>query len=904
MTNVMRGLRRSTCAVLAAALSAAMPVVAAAADLEDTHTFAIPSQSLSAALLIFSEQAKIQVMMASADLAAITSVAVAGERTAHQALDTLLQGTGLRFRKVSTDAVAIEPANARGSGGESSGTNASSDGRGEEMANAAGSARADHPQRLEEIVVSASKRGESSVQDVPSNVSAIGEDFFKTTGATDAYAFARKGNIQLADQGNNSNSFVIRGIRGVGASIVGVYIDEILGSGFGLNGNGAGQPDLRLFDINRVEILRGPQGTLYGAGSLGGTVRYITNKPDSTGFSSSFAADMGFVAQGGDQNYSVDGMLNLPIIADRFALRIVGSGEERTGLVTRLRTGEHNTDDVSTRGGRILASFTPTDNFSALASIFYQKREWDDSNAYVDACSNATNQCFGFTGQISSDGRRATNLPLPVPTEEEMLMYNLTATLDLSAGSIVSTTSYFDRDAEDAFDISDVTLNLASFLPFLPYAPDTLGIGRRPENNTVFSQELRFASRFDGPIQLVGGAFYSERKQDYQELTDYVDPTGTGPQVPHFVTQLSSQFTNKAVFGELTYSLSDKIDVIVGLRAFELTTAASDAVLVDDPGFYTLRRCPEGDFTLPPAGVPGLPACNQPLQPLPVVSGDARKERFDDVTYKLGLAYRATDDVLLYATVANGFREGGVNGSRTSNFVPLAYGPDTAVNYELGWKTTLLDHQLLFNGAVFRLDWEDTQVQVVPPFGVFGAIYNAGEQRFTGLELEATFSPNALDGLELTFGMTRLDAELLERTPSAAAPEGTLISGPNDGQPGDTPVLLSDLIASASAQYAFADARWNPYLRVDYSFNGGYKTAYNPNDPLYRKIDDYSLLAARFGVELEGWKLSLYVDNIADERGPVSIFARPSVAGSRAFSDLNVGLRPRTVGVNIRKDFQ
>jgi len=760
-------------------------------------------------------------------------------------------------------------------------------------------------QKFEEIVVTASKRGASSVQDVPSNVSAVGEDYFTATGATDAYAFVRKSNIQLTETTNNSNSFVIRGIRGVGASIVGVYIDEILGSGFGLNGNSVGQPNLRLFDVNRVEILRGPQGTLYGAGSLGGTVRYITNKPDADGFAAAIAANTGFVSQGGEQNYSVDGMLNIPVVEDRFALRIVGSGEQRAGLVTHLRSGEKNADDMSTIGGRVLASFKPTDNFSLLGSVFYQQREWDDANVFVKECNSATNQCFGFTGQLSDDDHRATNLPTTEPTEEEMWMYNLTAQLDLSAGSIVSATSFFDRDAQQVFDISDVTLNLARFLSFLPYAPNTLGNGVRPENNTVFSQELRFASAFGGPVQLVGGAFYSRRKQDFREITSYVDPAGAGPLVPHFVTALQSEFTNKAVFGELTYSFANRVDVTAGLRAFELTADASDAVLVDDPGFYTLRRCPSGNFTLPPPGVPGLPRCNQPLQPLPVVSGDdAGKLSFNDITYKLSVAYRATDDVLLYVTVADGFREGGVNGSRTSNFVPLAYGPDTATNYEIGWKTNLFADQLVFNGAAFRLDWDDTQVQVIPPFGVFGAIYNAGKQRFNGVELETIFRPAALKGLELSYGMTWLDAELRERTPSAAAPDGTLISGPNDGRPGDTPILLSDLIANASAEYAFAIERWHPYLRLDYSFNGGYQTAYNPNDPLYREIGDYWLLAARFGFDLADWKLSLYVDNVTDEQGPVSVFARPSVAGSTAFADLYTGLRPRTVGLNIRKDFR
>lgn len=758
-------------------------------------------------------------------------------------------------------------------------------------------------QKLEEIIVTANKRGAASVQDVASNVSAVGEDYFKEVGATDAYAFARKANIQLSDQGNNTNAFVVRGIRGVGTSIVGVYFDEILSSGFGLNGNGGGQPNLRLFDINRVEILRGPQGTLYGAGSLGGTVRYVTNKPDMSSFGAAVASDLGFVSRGGSENYSFDGMVNIPVVEGVFALRLVGSGERLSGVVTRLRTGRENIDNQVTAGGRVLASFTPTENFNMLASIYYQKRRWDDSSAYVPGCDAAVNQCFGITGQLSDRNHLRTNLPVPLPSNDLLRMYNLTATLDLPVGSVVSTTSYFQRDAQETFDISDVTLSLASIVPVLPYAPNTLGAGRRPESETVLSQEVRFASRFSGPLQVVGGVFYSQRKQDYHEVTSYVDPAGVGPLVPHFVTALNAKYTNKALFGELTYNITNQWDATVGLRAFQLNTAASDAVLVDDPGFYTLRRCPNADYSLPPAGVPGLPTCNQPLLPLPLTSNQSDR-RFRDVTYKASVSYHATDDVLLYSTVANGFREGGVNGQRTSNFVPLTYDPDKAINYELGWKARLLDRQLILNGAVFRMDWRNTQTQVIPPYGVFGAIYNSGRQQFTGAELETIFRPQAVRGLELTYGMTWLDAKLRDRTPSYAAPDGTLMSGPYDGQPGDRPILVSNLIANASAQYAFANDRWNPYIRLDYSYTGGYRTAYSPADPLYRQINGYSLVSGRVGVDLSGWNVSLYVDNAANELGPVSIYARPSVTGGAPYADTDVALRPRTVGINVRKEFK
>lgn len=756
---------------------------------------------------------------------------------------------------------------------------------------------------LEEVVVTAGKRGEASVQDVASNVSAVGEDYLKEVGATDAYAFARKANIQMSDQGNNSNAFVIRGIQGVGTSIVGVYFDEILSSGYGLNGNGGGQPNLRLFDINRVEILRGPQGTLYGAGSLGGTVRYVTNKPDSTQFAAAVASDVGSVARGGSENYSFDGMLNVPIVEGLFALRFVGSGERLSGVVTRLSTGRRDVDNEVTTGGRMLAAFTPTESFNLLASVYYQKRRWDDADTYVSSCNPAVNQCFGITGQLSDADHLQTNLPVPLPSNDLLRMYNLTATWDLGVGSLVSTTSYFDRDAQETFDISDVTLSLASVVPTLPYAPNTLGAGRRPETETVLSQEVRFASKFSGPVQAVGGAFYSQRKQDYHEFTSYVDPTGVGPLVPHFVTALNAKYSNKALFGELTYNMTPKWDATVGLRGFQLTTEASDAVLVDDPGFYTLRRCPNGNYSLPPPGVPGLPTCNQPLLPLPLTSSPSER-RFNGITYKGSVAYHATDDVLFYATVANGFREGGVNGQRTSNFVPLTYDPDKAINYEMGWKARLLDRQLTLNGAVFRLDWSNTQVQVIPPYGVFGAIYNSGRQRFTGLELETTLRPQAVRGLELTYGMTALDAKLRDRTPSYAAPDGTLMSGPYDGQPGDRPVLVSNLIGNASIQYAFASARWNPYVRMDYSYTGGYRTAYNPNDPLYREVGGYSLISARVGIELAGWNTSLYVNNAANKLGPVSIYARPSVTGGVPYADTDVPLRPRTVGINVRKEFK
>ncbi|MGH8240965.1 MAG: hypothetical protein ACREXP_28655, partial [Steroidobacteraceae bacterium] len=152
-------------------------------------------------------------------------------------------------------------------------------------------------------------------------------------------------------------------------------------------------------------------------------------------------------------------------------------------------------------------------------------------------------------------------------------------------------------------------------------------------------------------------------------------------------------------------------------------------------------------------------------------------------------------------------------------------------------------------------------------------------------------------------GMTLLDAKLRDATPSAAAPDGTLISGPNDGRPGDTPVGLTELIANASAEYDFAVANSNAFVRLDYSYNGSYHTAYAPTNPLFRRVDGYSVLSGRIGFNVAGWAASVYVDNIFDEQGPVFIGPRPSIAGSTARPDLWMGLRPRVIGVNVGKDF-
>lgn len=689
---------------------------------------------------------------------------------------------------------------------------------------------------LEEVVVTASKRGASSVQDIPTNISAIGGAVLEQTHAMGIQDMARFiPGLSAVDNGPGNEQVIIRGLASsAGAAQVGTYFDEIPATGTG--GTNVSQTDLQLYDLERVEVLRGPQGTLYGSGSQGGTLRYITNKPQLSDVAGAIQADMGTRSRDAGESYAVNGMLNVPVLEDRLGLRAVGFYRDSDGYVELPDLGESGTNTEETYGGRLLGTLLVGDNTTLNASVWYQNMEVDD-------------QPLVNEDEDSRPGQ------VKLPFEDELAMYNLTLDHNLSMGDITATASYYERDTFFVFDVSQ----------FVP-APGSVNQNR---NNELFSAELRFASDFEGPVQLIAGAFYQERETSSSSIGYFVNPdTGLVPSSPtsFFDNRADTEFTNEALFGELTYQVTDRLELLAGIRAFQIDTWSQANEI----------STPFGE----PAGLK-----------------DPLSSEGDDVIYKFQASYRFSDDILTYLVYSEGFREGGANtlNLNTSGGVPVpaSYTPDFVDNIELGWKTDWLDGQLRLNGAVYTMQWQDIQVALLDQTQAFEYITNAGEAELLGVELESVIRPQALPGFTVRLNANYSEQELTEDTPAYTAGDITA------GRDGDRLPDTFPFSAGVVIEQQFTLAGREAYASFDASYVGTSLTTFSKRSSDAREYGDYVLAGARLGVMMEGWETALYVTNIADVREPVNW----EVEAREGIPDRIFTTQPRTLGISVNYAF-
>ncbi|QIB66471.1 TonB-dependent receptor [Kineobactrum salinum] len=689
---------------------------------------------------------------------------------------------------------------------------------------------------LEEVVVTASKRGASSVQDMPTNISAIGADALQKThamGFQDLSKFIA--GLSAVDNGPGNQQIIIRGLSSsAGAAQVGTYFDEIPTTGAG--GTNVAQTDLQLYDLERVEVLRGPQGTLYGSGSQGGTLRYITNKPQLSAVEGSLQADAGTRSRGAGEIYQLNGMLNVPVIDDRLALRAVGFHRDSDGYVDLPGLGISNSNSEETSGGRLMATLVLGERTTLTASGWYQKLDLDD-------------QPLVTQDEDARDGLVRT------PFSDELEMYNLTLDHELARGDITATVSHYNRKTFFSFDVSQ----------FVP-APGSVNQNR---DNELLSAELRYASRLQGPLQFIVGGFYQEREASNSSIGYFVDPaTGLVPDSPtsFFDTRADSDLTNKALFGEITYTVSDRLELLAGVRAFEIETGSRANEL----------QSPFGE---------------------PVGLQDPLSAESDDIIYKLQASYRFNEDILAYLVYSEGFREGGANPLNLNTEgglpVPRGYQPDFVKNIELGWKTEWLDRQLRFNGAIYAMQWEDIQVGLLDQTQAFEYVANAGEADLLGIELESVLQPRALPGFSIRWNASYSEQTLAEDTPGYQA--GDISAGRDGDKLPDTFPFSAGIIV----QQQFTLAGYQAHVAFDASYTGKALTTFSRRSSDAREYGDYILAGARVGADIERWQTALYVTNIGDVREPVNW----TVEALEGIPDRILTTQPRTVGVSVSYEF-
>ncbi len=553
-----------------------------------------------------------------------------------------------------------------------------------------------------DVVVTANKRAEK-LKDVAQAVTSISGNALSLQQAVhfeDYVTLVPGFNLVSAQPGQSR--LVLDGVNTGGVSAtVATYVDETpYGSATGLANGGVLAPDLDTFDINRVEVLRGPQGTLYGASSLGGVLKFITNAPDPNHFAAKVEVDGENTDHGGDGG-SVKAMVNLPI-SDKIAVRASGFYTDEAGYIDDPLRGAKNINDTRFDGGRIGVYLHPTEKLTIRLTAAAQNINSNGDS--VEDLNPATLQ--PLYGQLTQSRTFAQ------PNDIAYRVYNATADYDFGFADLLSSTSYgtlhqsTDEDATALFGIP-------------------AGIEQELEQQK-FTQEVRLTSKPQQLEWLVGGFFTRERNELNQDLGE-VDPAHP-PQFAvdglEFVT-LDSVYSEYAVFGNLDYHFTDRFDLSVG-------------------GRYSENRQSAGQVT---SGLLVGPAFNEP--------GSSSEGVF---TFAVAPKYKINDDVTVYARVSKGYRPGGPNvlSPGAPNTVPRSFQSDSLIDYQAGVKADLLDKTVSVDASVFYIDW--SRIQLLADVANFGVNVNGGKAKSDGVEGTISYAP--LRGLNLSANAAYTDATL------------------------------------------------------------------------------------------------------------------------------------------------
>ncbi|MEO0998358.1 MAG: TonB-dependent receptor, partial [Pseudomonadota bacterium] len=474
---------------------------------------------------------------------------------------------------------------------------------------------------IEEIVVTASKRGDQRLQDVGSSIRALTAADLEEANIQTFEDWVRLvPGVTFKDLGPGEKTIVTRGLVSTGAATTAVYFDEANITAFNDGEGGGRNVDFKLFDLERIEVLRGPQGTLYGASALGGTIRIIPAKPDLAAVSGAANVQYGDTEFGGD-NVTVDGYLNLPLVEDRFGVRFAAWRVDNSGFIDNIRLGTSDINDEETTGGRLTATFAATDRLTLTALAMFQNQDIGDGVRF----NRIGDSALVFPGETPfavTDELQVTDFTRNSRSDDAAI-FSLTADYDFDFGSIVATTSLYDREIEFNFDSTPILLF---------FGVPIRAISSFPEDREILSTEIRFSSSFDGPLQVVGGVF---RQEEHIVSASNVFTVGAdgiiNEPTPSVLSVLRDRnFNETAVFGEATYNLTDDWDITVGARFADFEFITDENAVVP--------------FFGPPVG------------PEPQKDGDD-----DSFILKFNTSYRLSEDHMVYATASEGFRRGGLN---------------------------------------------------------------------------------------------------------------------------------------------------------------------------------------------------------------------------------------------------
>ena len=701
--------------------------------------------------------------------------------------------------------------------------------------------------KIETVVVTAEKRVED-VQTVPASISVLtGADLTRmhATSLLD-YASYVPG-LSIASQGAPGlNTLTLQGIPPLGsASEVGVYVgDTPIGSSSSFQGSAALTLDLMPYDLDRIEVLRGPQGTLYGASTMGGLLKYVLAAPDLENFYGKAGTDVFDVAGAGSAGFGLRGMVNIPIIDDQLGVRASVFEQSTPGYIDNGVTGAKNDNGTRQYGGRIVVLWKPSADFSVQVSALDQKVHAD--NAAVMALNYAATHTI--YGDLTNDNTRAE------PFRQEIGVFDATVNYDLHWAQLTSVSSWqkFRNNTDQ-----DLTNFIGPYLPFFGAAAP--GQADLIEHLTLskFTQEVRLASPQDQTWEWLVGGFYTYENGENAQVINVYDSTGAPISAlnPFTFADLPSFYREYAFFGDLTWHITHDFDVTGGLRYAH-----------NNQSFNQIS----GGILLG--------------QPAPVATPIA-KSKEGVVTFLVTPRYHINKNSIAYIRIASGYQPGAPNVELPGIPVPPQVNSSTLIDYQAGLKMTFLDGRATADVSAFYIDWSDIQVSVATPNGAASYDANGGKARSEGFDFSGTYSP--LSGLVLGANLAYTDAVLTEDVPSLSAVSGARLP--------QVPLWSG----SITADYDFP--LWNEW----HGFVGGglryvgKQWSEVEGQSVGVVVPGYNALDLRAGLGDDRWTVSLYAKNLIDTRAWQAPTVRESDVLGLPIDAKAPILQPRTIGLSV-----
>jgi iron complex outermembrane receptor protein len=706
---------------------------------------------------------------------------------------------------------------------------------------------------LEEVVVTAQKRVER-LQDVPVPVTALSaESLAENNQLRLQDFFASVPALSYNANGDGRQSIAIRGVTTGGLNAtVGVTIDDApFGASSFLGYSAVTVPDIDPADLARVEVLRGPQGTLYGASSIGGLLKFVTVDPSTSRLSGRVQVDGSSITDGGT-GYGVRGSINVPL-SDTFAIRASAFSRRDAGYIDSAANGK-DVNQYDVKGGRIATLWKPTENISLKLNLYVQKSNGDGTGEVL------ADGRFKPTAGLTQDRTAGTGT-----SEAEVHYYSAIVGVDFGSAAFTSITSW---SRNKFFSTTDFSNSVYGTLFNTFVYPNATGANIINDLNTrKFTQELRVASNGDDRVEwLVGGFYTSEVSGSRTQLDALIRQTG---QNLGLLANLhnGSNFEEYALFGDVTVKLTPRIDVQFGGRASEnrqFTAPFDEGPLLEPLGLGT-------DFVYY------------------VQTNTTDRAN----TYLITPRFKITPDLMAYVRLASGYRVGGPNAGLFPGDPNTSFGPDSTRNYDIGMKGSFFDRRLSFDAALFYIDWKDIQISITDPVTTAVFFRNASKARSQGAELSVEARP--WPSLTLSASGSYIDATL-----SADLPAGAAI-----GKKGDRLPFSGKVQWSASAQQEFPlPGSLTGFVGASAAHVADRYSGFPASTRTSRYIfPAYTQADIRAGVRGESWTANLFVTNVGNERGTLS--GSPKSGGRTRPTDpfYAVFTRPRTIGLSLSKNF-